>query len=104
MVGDETIRAHTVSGPESGTIRRDQVYVVTFGYRVQGHEADAELAVARAQVAFTIAVYADRTLGGTAKSVRVDSSLVSAPLYADFAVQENRLYAIGVEIQQEHVI
>ncbi|HEY7061730.1 MAG TPA: hypothetical protein VII06_09635 [Chloroflexota bacterium] len=104
LVGEATMDQRTVSGVESGTVRRDQQYIVVLGYRVDGHEQDAELALATAQPLVIAALYADRTLGGTVKSIRVDTSLVGAPAYGGIGNQETRLYPIGVSCLQDHTI
>lgn len=84
-----------------GLIERTVDCHLVLGYRVKGAEETAELDMAAAVDAFTLAFYAsDRTLGGAGTSAEIDFGLVGGAEYERIAGQEFRLYPIVVSVKQ----
>lgn len=84
-----------------GLIERRVECHLVLGYRVKGAEATAELDIAAAVDAFTVAFYAsDRSLGGAGESAELDFGLVGSAEYEQIAGQEFRLYPIVVRVKQ----
>ena len=84
----------------TGVAQRDARYQVTFGYRVGGAEAAAELTIAGWLDAFLQELLDDLTLAGTCEGLDFDTSLADAPGYEKFAGLENRLYPVVVACRQ----
>lgn len=85
-----------------GLIERPVDCHVVLGYRVAGAEAAAELSIAAAVDALTLAFYAtDRGLG-VGESAELDFGLVGSAEYDRIAGQEYRLYPIVVRVIQRH--
>lgn len=76
----------------TGLLEREARYTVGLGYRVKGAEAAAELALAAAADAFTLAFYADRDLGGSVLSASLGETGSDAPLYYDIGGEEYRVF------------
>jgi hypothetical protein len=84
----------------TGQFQRQARYLVVFTSRVKGNEQSAERWIAGV-IDTLIAVWkADRTLGGTCTSSRLDLTPADTPLYAAFAGQEHRLWPLMVIADQ----
>lgn len=84
-----------------GLIERATDCHLVLGYRVKGADQAAELAVAAAVDAFTLAFYgSDRKLDGAGESAELDFGLVGSAEYQRIAGQEYRLYPIVVRVKQ----
>lgn len=86
----------TPSPQATQTARREPEVMVTLAIRVSGDEAAAELLVARVVDELTVAVYADRSLGGTSQNAIMDMSLNRDPAYMAVAVSEVRRYIVVI--------
>lgn len=85
----------------SRLLQRRMRYLVVFGYRVKGAEANAELGIAQAVDDFIAFIYNDRTLGGTVQNLLLDLAIADTPQYQTWATGEFRLYPILVEFTQQ---
>lgn len=74
------------------TARFEPEVMVTLIYRVSGDQQSAELGVAALVKELILAVYADRTLGGTSQDAVMDTSLNRDPAYMNVSVAEMRRY------------
>ena len=93
--------AQPIDRAAGGLIERTVDCHIVFGYRVKGAEDTAELSIADAVDAFTLAFYAsDRKLDGTGESAELDFGLVGSAEYEQIAGQEFRLYPIVVRVKQ----
>jgi hypothetical protein len=75
-------------------------YVVVYAYRLDGDERAAEYALGDFMAELITAIYADRTLGGTATNVAIDDSITRMPEYAPVLGQEVRQYRLEVRATQ----
>jgi hypothetical protein len=85
----------------SGLRERELRYRVTFAYRVAGSEGAAEDKLADVVDALEVALYADRTLGGTVRSLEADFSAADDPRYTMVSGQEYREYPVVVTVKQQ---
>ncbi len=84
-----------------GLRQRDLSFRIVFTYRVAGDVENAEETIADLLDALEVALYADRTLGGTCQGIDVDFSTANEPQYSDFAGQEYRRYPVIVTVRQQ---
>lgn len=96
-----TLGGLRVADKATQLLQREQRYYVAFAYRVAGAEATAEADLMAMVDAFIAAIYADRTLAGTARGVTVDAGLADQPEYRTLAGQEFRVYPIVVGCTQQ---
>jgi hypothetical protein len=97
--------AQTVDRAAGGLIERTVECHLVLGYRVKGAEGTAELDVAAAVDAFTVAFYAsDRRLDGAGTSAELDFGLIGGAEYEKIAGQEYRLYPIVVRVKQRQTM
>ena len=94
--GSQSIRRQT-----TGTTRREARFFVSLAYRVDNNEATAESTLMTSLDAFLAEIYADLTLGGTALSTEVDTSLADTPEYAMRAGKEFREFPILITAVQQ---
>lgn len=88
-IGDTTPR------PKANQLaQRNPEVMVTFAYRVAGAEQNAELTVCSLVDELTMAVYADRTLGGTSQSAELNMGINREPAYMDIGASEVRRYVV----------
>lgn len=93
--------AQPVDRAAGGLIERMVDCHLVLGYLVKGAEETAELDIADAVDAFTVAFYAsDRTFSGAGESAELDFGLVGSAEYEQIAGQEFRLYPIVVRVKQ----
>lgn len=97
-----TLGGMRVADKATQLLQREQRYFVAFAYRVSGAEATAEADLMTMVDAFIAAIYADRTLNGTAKGVTIDAGLADQPEYRVLAGQEFRVYPIVVGCTQQN--
>lgn len=85
-----------------GLLEREVRYFVLFVVRVDNDPAAAEATLAAYLDQFVTALYSpsNRSLGGTAKKVSIDSSLARSPEYMPMVGQEVRLYPLEVVTSQ----
>jgi hypothetical protein len=92
-------------------VQRGEIgYFCAFGYRVQGAEEAAEIALATAKDDLKQQFTDDRSAGTglfaemttNAKSARLDLNLAAIPDYAPVAGQEFRLYPFMIYLTQEN--
>ena len=79
---------------------RNQNFMVSFSYRVEGAEAATETALCNAVDAFTDALISDPTLGGLVNGATADNSLADNPEYSTWTNQERRIYPVLVTVLQ----
>jgi len=97
-----SIGGMTPNDQTTGVVEREVRYFVLFSVRVDGNQATAEAALGTYLDQFITALYApaNRTLGGTANKVRIDSSIARSPEYGLYVGQEVRLYPLEVVTSQ----
>lgn len=82
-------------------VRREARYFVNMAYRVDGAETTAETTLMGLADAFLSALYADLTLGGTCKSIEIDTGLADTPDYQLRAGKEYREYPFIITAAQD---
>lgn len=95
-----TLAGQTVRHFATNSLEREARYFVGLGYDVAGAEETAETTLAAIVDAFILAVYADKTLGGTVKSADLDLSPSNSPDYQPIAGAEFRMYPVLVLTKQ----
>lgn len=79
-----------------GLMQRLQAYRVVLTYAVDGAEATAETTLCAVVDAFTDALFADRTLGGTLESMEFDAEEAGEPLYVRVSGEEIRMFPFTI--------
>jgi hypothetical protein len=77
--------------------------MVTFAYRVAGAEAGAEVKLAQLVKAFTLALLADRTMGGVTSDLHIDTAGAGLPRYTAVAGSEFREWPMTIIGSQQFV-
>lgn len=84
----------------TAVVQKRTRFFVMFCYRVDGNETTAETALMTLVDAFTVALNADLTLGGTVKELTISSAAADEPDYQLRAGKEYREYPMVIEATQ----